>query len=83
MEGEEEGDHIPIAIHCHHQNDSCIKMGSDKSHLNVLLIISEMLTWLTIMEREGEGNHIPIAIHCHHQNDSCIKMGSDKSHLNV
>ena len=20
---------------CHHQNDSCIKMGSDKSHFNV------------------------------------------------
>ena len=26
---------IPIAIHCHHQNDSCIKMGSDESHFNV------------------------------------------------
>ena len=22
-------------IHCHHQNDSCIKMGSDESHFNV------------------------------------------------
>ena len=34
--GEEgDGDYIPIAIHCHHQNDSCIKMGSDQSHLNV------------------------------------------------
>ena len=30
-----EGDYIPIAIHCHHQNDSCIKMGSDESHFNV------------------------------------------------
>ena len=30
-----EGDYIPIAIHCHHQNDFCIKMGSDESHFNV------------------------------------------------
>ena len=30
-----EGDYIPIAIRCHHQNDSCIKMGSDESHFNV------------------------------------------------
>ena len=29
-----EGDYIPI-LHCHHQNDSCIKMGSDESHFNV------------------------------------------------
>ena len=31
----EERDYIPIAIHCHLQNDSCIKMGSDVSHFNV------------------------------------------------
>ena len=24
-----------ISLHCHHQNDSCIKMGSDESHFNV------------------------------------------------
>ena len=23
------------SLHCHHQNDSCIKMGSDESHFNV------------------------------------------------
>ena len=22
-------------LYCHHQNDSCIKMGSDESHFNV------------------------------------------------
>ena len=26
---------IYLALHCHHQNDSCIKMGSDDSHFNV------------------------------------------------
>ena len=24
---------IDLSLHCHHQNDSCIKMGSDESHL--------------------------------------------------
>ena len=24
-----------LSLHCHHQNDSCIKMGSDGSHFNV------------------------------------------------
>ena len=35
MEVGAEGDYIPIAIHCHHQNDSYMKMGSDESHFNV------------------------------------------------
>ena len=30
----EEGDYIYLSLHCHHQNDSCIKMGSDESHFN-------------------------------------------------
>ena len=24
-----------LSLHCHHQNDSCIKMGSDESHFDV------------------------------------------------
>ena len=31
--GEEEI--IYLSLHCHHQNDSCIKIGSDESHFNV------------------------------------------------
>ena len=38
-----EGDYISVytcRLHCHHQNDSCIKMGSDyESHFNVSLFI--------------------------------------------
>ena len=30
-----EGDNLYLSLHCHHQNDSCIKMGSDESHFNV------------------------------------------------
>ena len=28
-------DIIYLSLHCHHQNDSCIKIGSDESHFNV------------------------------------------------
>ena len=27
---------IYLSLHCHHQNDFCIKMGSDESHFNGL-----------------------------------------------
>ena len=26
---------IYLSLHCHHQNDSCVTMGSDESHFNV------------------------------------------------
>ena len=38
MEVGGEGDgrlYIGLSLHCHHQNDSSIKMGSDESHFNV------------------------------------------------
>ena len=31
------------SLHCHHQNDTCIKMGSDESHFNVSLSHSSCL----------------------------------------
>ena len=37
-DGEKRGrgrDIIYVSLHCHHQNDPCIKMGSDESHFNV------------------------------------------------
>ena len=41
--GGEEGDHIPI-VQCHPKNDSCIKMGSDESQLNVSLTVRDKVT---------------------------------------
>ena len=35
---------IHLSLHCHHQNDSCIKIGSDKSHFNVSLIVMDKVT---------------------------------------
>ena len=41
MEVWERGDYkLYLSLHCHHQNDSCIKMAGDKSHSNVSLIIT-------------------------------------------
>ena len=39
-----ESEIIYLSLHCHHQNDSCIKMGSDKSHFNVSLIVRDKVT---------------------------------------
>ena len=46
MEAEEEGDYIHryIALRCQHQNVSCIKMGSNESHINVSLIVRDKVT---------------------------------------
>ena len=33
-----------LLLYCHHQNDSCIKMGSDERRFNVLLIVEDKVT---------------------------------------
>ena len=53
------GDYIPIAILCHHQNDSCINMDSDESHFKVSLIVRDNVTrqcpqTTTFFEEKGE-----------------------------
>ena len=35
---------IYLSLHCHHQNDPCIKMGSDECHFNVSLIMRDKVT---------------------------------------
>ena len=35
---------IYLSLHCHHQNDSCIKMGSDESCFNVSSIVRDKVT---------------------------------------
>ena len=42
MRGEREI--IYLSLHCHRQNDSCIKMGSDESHFNVSFIVRNKFT---------------------------------------
>ena len=42
---------IYISLHCHRQNDSCLKMGRDESHVNVSLTVSDKIT------RQRSTNH--------------------------
>ena len=37
-------DIIYLSLHCHHQNDAYIKMGSDKSHFNVSSVVRDKVT---------------------------------------
>ena len=43
---------IYLSLHCHHQNDSCIKMGSDESHFNVSVGSDEQSH--NLFEEKGE-----------------------------
>ena len=48
------GEIIYLSLHCHHQNDLCIKVGSDESHFNVS-VGSEGQSHKTVStERDGE-----------------------------
>ena len=53
---------IYLSLHCHHQNDSCIKMGSDESHFNVSLIVMDKVIrrcpQTTTFEEKGEPKRI-------------------------
>ena len=63
---EVEGEVNYILITCHHQNDSCNKMGSDESHFNVSVIVSYEVTrqcpQTTTFEEKGEPNRIRTAV---------------------
>ena len=56
----EEKEIIYLSLHCHHQNDSCIKTGSDESHLNVSVTVRDKVTIQTVFtdhnrfEEKGE-----------------------------
>ena len=49
-----------LSLHCHHQNDSCIKMGSGDSHFRVSLIVRDRVskqcpqTTTVLRERRAE-----------------------------
>ena len=53
---------IYLSLHCHHQNDFCIKVGSDENHFNVSLIVRDKVTrqcpQTTTFEEKGEPKQI-------------------------
>ena len=52
---------IYLSLHCHHQSDSCIKMGSAESHFNVSLIVRDKVTTVhepqLLKRKEGRVPH--------------------------
>ena len=57
--GKREREIIYLSLHCHHQNDSFIKMGSDERHFKVSLIVRDKVTRqcpqiTTFFEEKGE-----------------------------
>ena len=59
---------IYLALHCRHQIDFCIRMGSKESHFNVSLIVRDKVTrhctQTTTFEEKGEpkriGTEVPL-----------------------
>ena len=53
---------IYLSLHCHRQNDSCIKMDSDENHFNVSLIVRDEVPrqcpQTTTFEEKGEPKQI-------------------------
>ena len=54
---------IYLSLRCQHQNDSCMKMGSDESHFNVSFIVRtesqrRQCSQTTICEEKGEPKRI-------------------------
>ena len=53
---------IYLSLHCHHQNDFCMKMGSDESHFNVSLTVTDKVRrqcpQTTTFEEKGEPKRI-------------------------
>ena len=58
MEVGEEGDYVYLSLHCHNQNDSCIRMGGDENHFNVSLVVRDKVTKQStnhnLFEEKGE-----------------------------
>ena len=52
------GEIIYLLLHCHHQNDSCIKTGSDESHFNVRDKVTRQCPQTTAFEEKGEPKQI-------------------------
>ena len=53
---------IYLSLHCHHQKDSYIEMGSDESYFNVSLIVRDKVTrqcpQTTTFEEKGEPKRV-------------------------
>ena len=51
---------IYLSLHCHHQNDSCIKMGNNESYFNVSLIVRAKVTFEEKREPKRIRTEVPL-----------------------
>ena len=74
--------YIPIPLHCHHQNDFCIQMGSDESHFNFSLtvedIVSRQCPQTTTFVEKGEPKRIRTEVTAYQPN--ALPLGQTGSH---
>ena len=71
---------IYLSLHCHHQNDSCIKMSSDESHFNVSLIVrGQGHKTVSCIKMGSDESHFNVSLIVRDKvtTVSCIKMGSE------
>ena len=52
MEVGEEFVILYLSLHCHHQNDSCIEVGSDESHFKFSLIVMDKVPRPQLLKRK-------------------------------
>ena len=73
---------VYLSLHCHHQNDSFIKMGSDESHFNVSLMVRDKVTrrcpQTTTSEEKGEPKRIRTEDSAYQPN--ALPLGQTGSH---
>ena len=48
-----------LSLHCHHQNDFCIKMGSNETNFNVSLIVRDEVTVSFLKRNESRSGIEP------------------------
>ena len=60
------GEIIYVSLHCHHQNDFCIQVGSEERHFNVSLIVRDKVKDIvhktTTFDEKGEPKQIRTAV---------------------
>ena len=80
MEVGEAGNYIYLPLHCHHQSDSCIKTGSDKSHVNGSLILKDSHKRMpTTSKEKGEPKRIRTEAPSAYQ-PNALPLGQTGSH---
>ena len=78
---------IYLSLHCHHQNDSCIEMGSNESHFNVSVGSAEqshktVSTNHNFSEEKGEPKrHQAAALPLTSLNYSALPLGQTVSQI--